>query len=886
MAGPHPHEHLTLPLVVRSSKRNRSTSRQRPAEYLENLKDRPGHGQKLRDQVDARTEAWKEFLAERQVEGLPELPPGMPLLLRIQDGADIDFLRRAFQFEIVAELEDGFALVASGDDDLQTLRSKLDAFVAGSNNNFAELYELVPDETTEARLTRILSPRLLAGWPNHQDALEYVVQVSVSFGGGLIVPILEPQGGAETDEAYAKRLERHDQKYLDHADPPAPKPQRPAETDAEYEQYLIKHGEKSKLYFQRLDALKDARMQEIEDLISSYDGSVESSFIDEIDSFTFVARISGKALRDFALTYKFLFRLSELESSDVTTTPGEGGSDETMDFSSPNPQAPRIAILDSGIQETHPYIAAAIDTDSSICLASNLQKNETGDLFGHGTRVAGAALFPQGIPAQAIQLPFHIVNIKVLDNQGRIAEEQAQKINSGGQYLQQSVAHLGGLNPPVRILNHSIANASTGFHGPHMSPWAAAIDRISYENDTLIVQAAGNIWANRPQQPERCLTSILASGKEYPDYLLDESSRVSDPGQALNALTVGSVCIEEFRDDFYRSFGGAYEPSAFTTTGPGMWRTIKPDVVVPSGDLARDHSEPPSVLPRAETSLYLPRSTMKGGPLVAADDVGTSYAAPIVALLAAQIEGDYPDLTMQHVRSLIGLSARWPEWCQAAQTPEARHEISRKIGFGIPDFDRAVRSADSSVTFLSPDLESIGPREAHIYRLPIPEEVQELAWNRAVRIEVCLAYTALPRQTRRQHRGYLSTWLDWTSIRRQDQTVDEFIQEVLNLASDDTVSTSGGGPHFPWFLGSRSNIGRVANASRNYGTLQKDWCTVPGRDLPEDFCIAVVGHAGWDKTGTHRAKYALTVSLECDDETIDLYTPLEIAIDDLRVQVQ
>ena len=178
-------------------------------------------------------------------------------------------------------------------------------------------------------------------------------------------------------------------------------------------------------------------------------------------------------------------------------------------------------------------------------------------------------------------------------------------------------------------------------------------------------------------------------------------------------------------------------------------------------------------------------------------------------------------------------------------------------------------------------------REAHIYQIPLPEEIRELAYNKDIRIEVALAYIALPRPTRRQHRGYLSTWIDWTSIKMQGEAVDAFKDRVLNLASDENGSDiESDADDFPWFIRERSNWGQVANVSRNYGSLQKDWCVIRGIDLPDDLCFAVIGHAGWDKTGTHRANYALAVSIECADETVELYAPLQVAVESLRIRVQ
>ena len=843
----HPHEHLPLPLLVRAPKRN-AQIRRRIQQYDQNLQNRAGHSQQIGEGITRRIERWNEILAARAEAGLPELEPGMPLILRTEPGSDIDFFRSAFQFEVVAELEDGYAIVASGDNDLQALQAKLNAFAAGTNQQVGKLYEIVPDDANvEERLRRILSPRLLEQWATLDDNQTYVVQVSVSFGGSLIMPKREAQRADETDEHYAESLQRLEERTSD--------------------------------YFKKLEDEKWARQDELEALLGAYGGTVDSAFIEEIDSFTFLTTLNGKALRDLVLNYKFLFGVAEPDVAGANEPENPGDDEELPEVLPPEPTAARIAVLDSGIQEAHPLIEPAVEPQHSLCLSPGCAPNDVGDSYNHGTRVAGASLYPGGVGYGQVRLDSRIINIKVLDNQGMISSGQL-----GGDYIEEAAAHATGLEPKARILNHSVADPTAGYAGVHMSQWAAAIDRVSYEKDVLVVQAAGNIWRDT-QSGKRSVTHHLAAGVRYPDYLLLDESRVSNPAQALQALTVGSVCMAGWTDGVDSTFGQEHEPSAFSATGLGMWRTVKPEVVVPSGDFVFDSGQPPSVKVRREAAMRLPRSTSKGGTLVDADDVGTSFAAPLVSALAGRILNEYPHLSMQHVRALIGLSARWPDWCEAANTSADRLKVLRHIGFGIPDFERAIRSSDSSVTLLSGDLENIGMREAHLYQIPIPESIRELAWEREIRIDVSMSYVALPRATRRQHRGYLSTWLDWVS-KRQNETIEEFRGRILDLAENDEDEGLFADQDLPWTIRERSNWGDVAGVGRNYGTLQRDWCCIKGIDLPDNLCFAVIGHGGWDKTGRHRAKYALGVSFECIGGGVDLYSPLHVAVENLQVTLQ
>lgn len=64
----------------------------------------------------------------REHDHLPTLSAGIPILLEVDPGLDMDDLQKTFGFEIVAEHEDGFVIVASQDIHLATLLQKINDF--------------------------------------------------------------------------------------------------------------------------------------------------------------------------------------------------------------------------------------------------------------------------------------------------------------------------------------------------------------------------------------------------------------------------------------------------------------------------------------------------------------------------------------------------------------------------------------------------------------------------------------------------------------------------------------------------------------------------------------------------------------------------------------
>ncbi len=57
-------------------------------------------------------------------------------------------------------------------------------------------------------------------------------------------------------------------------------------------------------------------------------------------------------------------------------------------------------------------------------------------------------------------------------------------------------------------------------------------------------------------------------------------------------------------------------------------------------------------------------------------------------------------------------------------------------------------------------------------------------------------------------------------------------------------------------------------------------------ELPEDFCIAVMGHEGWSKDPDSAARYALAVSFEVVGREIAIYDGLRVAVEELQSELE
>ena len=259
---------------------------------------------------------------------------------------------------------------------------------------------------------------------------------------------------------------------------------------------------------------------------------------------------------------------------------------------------------------------------------------------------------------------------------------------------------------------------------------------------------------------------------------------------------------------------------------------------------------------------------MHGAPAHSKDGVGTSFAAPKVAHIAAQLQNIFPATSPLLYRTLIVQSARWPAW---AETVADKDKVLRLIGYGLPSLERASSNSESRVTLITADAETLPSKQFHLYTIRIPEELRSAALEARIRIDVTLAYTALPRRTRARRTGYLETWLDWEAS-RLSEPLDEFLTRMQN---------GGQSQHdeFPWTLHKRDNWGEAQETNRNRGSAQKDWAVFDSFNLPPEFGIAVRSHIGWNHLpGAGAARYCLAVSFEVLSGEVPIYSLIESEI--------
>jgi serine protease AprX len=306
------------------------------------------------------------------------------------------------------------------------------------------------------------------------------------------------------------------------------------------------------------------------------------------------------------------------------------------------------AVIDSGIEATHPHFGPADRPEEHLLLHPDVQElhrdftaGETSaataqaalaDGFGHGTHVAGiiaggldkerapdsyrafenvVASDPSGenverrVEERRVAHPealrgvaprTRLVSLKVLDANGA---GRASDVMAALTYLREEV------NGDPKVLRVHGVNLSIGYEfdaemfACGQSPLCVEVDRL-VKSGVVVVVAAGNTGYGR-------LSSLQRQTK------VGLSNTINDPGNAALAITVGAT---------HRDSPHTYGVSYFSSKGPTGDGRLKPDLVAPGERITS-----------CAAKAALARAGLPADDGVAAyiDDTGTSMAAPHVS---------------------------------------------------------------------------------------------------------------------------------------------------------------------------------------------------------------------------------------------------------------
>ncbi|HJV29320.1 MAG TPA: S8 family serine peptidase [Gaiellaceae bacterium] len=273
---------------------------------------------------------------------------------------------------------------------------------------------------------------------------------------------------------------------------------------------------------------------------------------------------------------------------------------------SPAPQAPAIAIVDTGIDATK-----VADFGTRIVARANfssLEPNALGDPSGHGTMVAGVAAGNSDI-VPGVARNARLVDVRVASSKG---EALTSDIVAAVDWI---LANKSTYN--IRVANFSLVG--TNAVSFRFDPLDKAVEKL-WLNGVVVVAAAGN--NGDPTKP-------VGIGAPANDPFVISVG-------ALDQAQTSSV------SDDTRASWSAYGPTA-----DGF---MKPDVSAPGRYMVMP------VPMNSALPLEKPNRVVKLGYMWMS---GTSFSAPVVAGAAAQILARNPGFTADQVKGALMLKARY-----------------------------------------------------------------------------------------------------------------------------------------------------------------------------------------------------------------------------------
>lgn len=504
-----------------------------------------------------------------------------------------------------------------------------------------------------------------------------------------------------------------------------------------------------------------------------------------------------------------------------------------------------IGLLDDAPASEHPLLTGLIESIDPIGPA-DYPWQQPGH---HGTEVAGRALLPDLMSELRDGTP---VTAHGTLRVARILEPDPNAVH-GTRFATRWFVHelvdaaIRGLHEHygVRVFNLS-AGLAEPYDDLHLGELTEIIDELVRELDIVVVVPTGNTGFHRASTP-----SGHHVVEDYPAYLNAPEQRLAEPGPAALAVTVGAVAHSDAPAELpgresWRAAAPVDQLSPFSRVGPGIGpaagRQNKPDLVHEGGNIVVNDVD--WVVPdEPGASIVTTALNPTTGSLFAACN-GTSFAAPAVARVAADIAHAYPNASGNLVRALLALSA------SRAPQPTDPADTRAFYGLGRPDTDRAVSSGARRATMIFDGAMPVDTVQIH--PVPVPE-IFRIGHGAERTITLTLAFDP---PVRRQRREYLAAGMQLDLYRDVDP--DDLAAILERQDPDDAQDT----------ISDRRRLKlQPGSDSVRSSTLQRrSWSAVRSFVTDADVFYVAVTHraATWARADPDYStqRYALAVTLE------------------------
>ncbi len=396
-----------------------------------------------------------------------------------------------------------------------------------------------------------------------------------------------------------------------------------------------------------------------------------------------------------------------------------------------NEDLPLIGIIDTGISNQTPLAPIIVNDNSLNLTGSGSFEDNANAGSGHGTGVAalaalGRKAYYNGFKGK-LKANAKLLSIKILDNDsGFISEMDVLDL----------IRSAKNKYPDLKIFVLTICYQANKATNDDYSTYAYQLDKFAYENDCLIIISTANN------------DNAADSNSHYDlNYFFSEITNLCSPAESMNSIIVGAAANSLRNGGFVGISTSKEFPTLFTRKSHIDLASLfpknkinksyfRPDVIECAGDYEQqgifigvDNKAAMEILSaKSNESFY--------------NHAGTSFSAPLVANIAAQIQKIYPTISAQSMKALIINSAsknliRFPKQFTSL--------LNKTSGHGYVDPQKSIFSNENSVTFLVED--EINPEEVKIFPLNFPAYLTttDLGKKRGVlRITATLCFDFFP----------------------------------------------------------------------------------------------------------------------------------------------
>lgn len=315
---------------------------------------------------------------------------------------------------------------------------------------------------------------------------------------------------------------------------------------------------------------------------------------------------------------------------------------QTLPQAVPGSDFPVIAVVDSGVSASLPALESwVVDRKSDV--APEYRNTD------HGTFVAGliawGSVLNPTIPGIDSE-PCGVIDLQVLPNTDPARGDT--DVLTEQDFLQSLEEWLKQYANRCKVWNLSLGTNEV-CSLDEFSALAEQLDKLQEQYNVSFVVSAGN-YTNVPLLDFPRTKSQLDQG------------RITSPADSILAITVGSISQVGYQANGPKQ----HQPSSFSRHGAGPNHIIKPDLIHYGGSCTTDFSHLSGV-----------RSINGNG---TAEDIGTSYATPLVSRTLAQVYHQItPTPSPVMARALITHHARDPRL--GGRVPDGEENF---FGFGLP----------------------------------------------------------------------------------------------------------------------------------------------------------------------------------------------------------